>query len=499
LRSTTKKLLALSAAASLGLAACGGSDEVATPAVSGEAAAVEETTTTTTEAPSATRSDATVDDPAATLRAELTSLLQEHVYLAGVALETALDEGADAPATQGALDVLDENTVAIGEVVGTIPGVDDPSEFVELWRDHIGYFVDYTVGRAEDDRDAMAQALEDLEGYQQATADLLEGATEGELLADDLFGELQTHVDHVTGVVDTLAGEGEKGADPFELLREAASQMDGMALALADGVVAAHGNQIAGDPNSVPAETRAELTSGLQQQVYLTVFVAEQIAEAGDPMDPAVQSAEALLVGSTEDLANTVGGATGTAERQAFLRAWRPHVEALIAYAEARIGGDDAAATTARGELDAASGAVAGALAPLAGGADVGGLVDAHVQTITTAIDSLAAGDPAAATQARAAAQVMPDLALELARGIVAASAAEDASEGQGAEGGTEETDSGGTGSDAAGEGTTGAGTAEDGGAGAAADDTGPGAGAEEETVPQNPSEAGGPDAEGDR
>jgi len=493
-RPTKKKLLALSAALSLALAACG-QDDVATPAVSGEAAAVEETTTTTTEAPSAAPTDASVDDPASTLRSTLTSLLQEHVYLAGFALQSVLEVGADDPATQAALDALDENTVALGDVVGTIPGVDDPTEFVELWRDHIGYFADYAVGRAEGDDEAMDQALADLEEYQQATADLLESATEGELLADDVFGELQSHVDMVTAVIDTAAGEGEEGADPFELLRDAAGHMDGVALAIADAVVSAHEDDIPGDPNSVPAETRAELTSALQEQVYLAVLAGAQLAEAGSATDPAVQSAESLLQGASEDLANTVGGATGTAERAAFNGAWRPHLDALLGYAEARTTGTDADAQAARAELDAAADAAAAALSQLAGGADVAALVDSHVQTATAAIDALAAGDPGAPSLARAAAQVMPELAATLAGGIVSVSTAEDAAEGQGTEGGGEQDGAGGTATDAAAEGSSDAGTAEGGGTGG---ETGT-ATEEDPEPPTSPSDDASPDAEGGR
>ena len=497
MRPTMKKLLALSAAASLGLAACGGDDEVVNPAVSGNPAPVEETTTTT-EAPEATQADAAVDDPASTLRATLTSLLQEHVYLAGVALETALDAGADDPATQAALDVLDENSVALADTVATVPGVDSPDDFLQLWRDHIGYFVDYTVGRAEDDQDAMDQALADLEGYQEASGAFFEEITEGELPADEVFAELETHVSEVTAVIDTLAGAGEEDADPFELLRDGADHMGVVALALADGITAAHSDEIPGDPSSTPAATRADLTAGLQEQVYLAVLAAEQLAESGSTDDEAYRSAASLLQGASEDLANTVGGATGNAEREAFLDVWRPHVQALGDYAEARITGDDDAAETARTELDAAADAVSSGLGELAGGADVAALVDRHVETITTAIDSLAAGDEAAFGQAREAAQVMPELALALSSGIVELSEAEDAAEGQGTEGGADTGDGTGVAPDEAGQGTTGAGTADGPSPGAEADQTGPGI-EEDAEPPTNPSDAGGPDAEGGR
>lgn len=498
MRPTTKKLLALSASLSLGLAACG-TDGVGTPAVSGEARAVEETTTTS-EATAAAAEPASADDPASTLRSTLTSLLQEHVYLTGAALETVLDSGADDPATDAALAALDENTVALGDVIGGVPGVDDPAEFVQLWRDHIGYLVDYTVGRAEEDDEAVDTALADLEAYQEEASEMLDTLTDGELLAEELFGELETHVTMVTDTVDALVDE---DVEALTLLRDAADHMDGLAFAIADGVVSAHSEQITGSVGSVPAETRATLTSALQEQTYLLVVAAEQLVEAGSADDPAAQAAATLVEGSGEDLANSLGSATGTDARQSFLDVWRPHLDAVLAYAEAAATGGDTGA--ARGAVEASSAQVTSTLNGLVGGADVTAGIGQHVQTLTAAIDALAAGTPEAWSLGRAAAQVMPGLAASLAPAIAAVSAAEDAAEGQGTEGGENgaEADTGDGASSAGAESSdSGGGSSTDsGGSGAAGgggETTEGGTSTEDTEPPSDPSEAGGPSAEGE-
>jgi len=493
-RPTSKKLLALSAALTLGLAACGGDD--VQPAVSGEAAAVEETTTTTTEAPSATASDASSDDPAATLRATMTSLLQEHAYLAGFALETAIDAGPDDPATEAALDALDENTVALGDAVATIPGVDDPGDFVELWRSHIGYFVDYTVGRAAGDDRAVDAALADLEQYQQDAADFFEEITGGELVSDELFGELEAHATMVTTLVDTLLGEGEAETGPFQQLRDAADQMVATADALTTGIVAAHDDVFAGEPGSVPSETRAGLTASLQEHSYLTLLATRQMAEHGGRSAAEAQDAVSLVQSSGEGLANVVAGAIGNAARSSFLGAWRAHSDALLAYAEAATSGGDTAA--ARGQVDAASGAVSSLLSSALNGADVSADVQAHVDAMVAAIDAIAAGDPAAASLSRAAAQVAPRLATALAPALTAVSEAQDAAEGQGSEGGETGTGSEGSGATpdaSSGEGGSSTGGAAEGGA------TGEGEGSptEDTEPPGSPAEAGGDAAEGEQ
>src|SRR5688572_22411553 len=125
-------------------AACGDDDE--SPAASGDPATTE-TTATEEEGGEAMGSAAGVETPAAELRAGLTSLLQEHVYLAGAAISQAVADGGDmaAPATTSAVETLDANSVALSEAVASVYGEDAGAQFLELWRKHIGFFVDYTL------------------------------------------------------------------------------------------------------------------------------------------------------------------------------------------------------------------------------------------------------------------------------------------------------------------------------------------------------------------
>jgi hypothetical protein len=499
-RRTTKKLLALSAAVSLGLAACG-DDEVAQPAVSGEAAPVEEQTTTTEEAAEAddtTDEDdeqASADDPASTLRAQLTAALQEHVYLTGMALGAVVTDGVDDPAAQAAVQALDDNSVAISEVIGEIPGVDDAEEFLELWREHIGFFTDYATGTAEGDDAAVAEALTGLEEYQESAADLLEAITDEELLADDAFAELETHVTMVTDAIDAMV---EDDPEALTLLRDAARHMDEVATALASAVVAANPDEIEGDPESPPARTRAQLTSGMVEHTYLTLFAVQQAADAGSTTDPSVQAAVTLVEGNAETLANAVGGASGTEARGSFLELWRGHVSSLLDRAAAQIDGDTATAGEAESELalfrDATVALLDQVAGPGAGTGDIGSDVDTYLSTINAAIDAVVAGEPTAYDDARAAAAHATDMAARLATGIVTASADDDAADRVPDDGADTTTDGAGTGTDA--------GSVDEGGIGRGDTETGS-AGAEPETdvaePAEDPSENPAPDAEGGR
>src|SRR5687768_8724184 len=87
---------------------------------------------------------------AAELRAGLNSLFREHIFLAAAATGAALDgREAEFKAAAGALD---GNSVDIANAIGSIYGKDAGEAFLPLWRKHIGFVVDYTVGVATKDK-----------------------------------------------------------------------------------------------------------------------------------------------------------------------------------------------------------------------------------------------------------------------------------------------------------------------------------------------------------
>ena len=234
MRRTPHKMLALGLAGTLLFAACGSDDD--DTAAAGDTSPAEETTEST--AAEGDAMSASTDDGASTLRAGLTSLLQEHVYLAGIAVETALDAGGDleAPPVQAAVAALDENSVALADAVGSVAGDENGEAFLGLWREHIGFFVDYTLGKATGDQAAVDQALTDLSGYQEAAGAFFEEITAGELPAEALIESLDMHISTLTAAIDALvAGD----AQVFTLLRAAGQHMPMAAAALSGAIVAA--------------------------------------------------------------------------------------------------------------------------------------------------------------------------------------------------------------------------------------------------------------------
>ncbi|MDZ7679100.1 MAG: hypothetical protein U5K29_11170 [Acidimicrobiales bacterium] len=223
-------------------AACGNDDDTATPDPVGTSPTTEMEEMDETDQTDQTDQTATagVDTPAADLRAGLTALLQEHVYLAGIAINQAVADGGDleAPATVAAVETLDTNSVALADAIASVYGDDAGDQFLSLWRDHIAMFVDYTLGGATGDADMQAAALTELEDYASEFGSFIESATGGELPGSAVESELATHVESLTAAIDSvLAGD----PDVFANLRTAAGHMPMTALALSGAIATQQG------------------------------------------------------------------------------------------------------------------------------------------------------------------------------------------------------------------------------------------------------------------
>jgi hypothetical protein len=173
--------------------------------------------------------------PAAELRAGLTDLLTQHVYLAGIALKTAVEKGGNLkdPSVVAAVTVLDGNSVALSKAVGAAyPDAEKP--FLESWRQHIGFFVNYTLGKATKNTAMANKAKADLDGYRTSFGQLINSVVP-ELPADAVAKELIPHVQTLLDTIDALVA-GRTGV--FSDLEMAAMHMPGTAKILAGGIAA---------------------------------------------------------------------------------------------------------------------------------------------------------------------------------------------------------------------------------------------------------------------
>jgi hypothetical protein len=182
----------------------------------------------------------TVNSDGAGLRATLTALLADHVYLAGAAINQALADGGDleAPLTAAAVAALDENSVEVAAAVGSVyPDAEEP--FLDSWRSHIPLFVNYTLGKVTDDQAKVDEAVSGLEQYAVSFGELINSVVP-DLPAEAVQMELEMHATSLLAAIDAnIAGDPEY----FDLLKEAASHMPMTATALAGGIAADQGIQ----------------------------------------------------------------------------------------------------------------------------------------------------------------------------------------------------------------------------------------------------------------
>jgi hypothetical protein len=223
---TLLALLAVVASAAFGLAACGGDgdDATASPAESG---------TTTGMADDMDMAAVAVTSPAADLRVTLDTLLGEHALLAIAASQKGLDGDEDFEAAAAALDA---NSMEVADAIGSVYGDEAAKQFLDgpsLWRDHIGFFVDYTVGLAGNDKAAQQEAVDNLTGYTGAFSGFLAEATG--LPQPALQEGVTMHVMQLKGALDAYAAGDHEEA--YRLFREAYKHMVATGDTLATGIV----------------------------------------------------------------------------------------------------------------------------------------------------------------------------------------------------------------------------------------------------------------------
>ena len=232
---TAPRLVTAIAAVALAATACGGSSS-STKATAQTPAPAMSAMSGMSAAP------ASAGDPSATasaeLRAGLTLLFREHVNLTGFVVNTAVKNGLTSPNTTQAVAALDQNTVDLGNAIGSVYGADAKTAFLKMWRDHIGFFVEYTKGLATKDNALVSKAQTELAGYKKDFSTFLAGATK--LPADAIASDLQGHVDTLESAIQAIVSNSPTAGAK---IREAQGHMAGTAAVLAKGIAAEYPNK----------------------------------------------------------------------------------------------------------------------------------------------------------------------------------------------------------------------------------------------------------------
>ena len=355
---------------------------------------------------------------AAALRATLTSLLSDHVWLAGNALDTAVQHKGDLkdPQVVGAVKALDANSVALSKAIGSVyPDAEKP--FLASWRQHIGFFVNYTLGKATKDDKQVAKAKADLDAYRTSFGQLINSVVP-ELPADAVADELKPHVQSLYAAIDaSVAGK----PDYQTKLSMAADHMVMTAEILAGGIAKNKG--LEGDVDGMASTVRATLTSQLSAHVWLAGNAIDTaVRHKGDLKDPQVVGAVKALDANSVALAKTVGSVYPEAEKP-FLASWRQHIGFFVNYTLGKATKNDKQVAKAKADLDAyrtSFGELINSVIPELPADAVAKELIPHVDTQYAAIDASVAGKPDFQTKLSKAAEHMPMTAAILTSGIVA-------------------------------------------------------------------------------
>ena len=170
---------------------------------------------------------------AAQLYAGLEQLLREHVDLTANVVQTAITRGPSSAQTKAALAALDQNTQGLGRAIGSVYGSAAQAQFLKLWRAHIGYFVNYTLGVATGDQAKVATAKKDLAGYISQFSVFIAGATK--LPKTAVAADLQGHVSTLETAINAIVA---KSPEASAALLAAENHMAGTGAVLAQGIAA---------------------------------------------------------------------------------------------------------------------------------------------------------------------------------------------------------------------------------------------------------------------
>lgn len=173
----------------------------------------------------------TTDTKAADLRVLLNALEREHVNLAAAATRRGFQGDPDFDAAAGELD---KNSVAIAGAVGSVYGQEAEAQFLEIWRSHITFFVNYTVAAKGGDKAGMDKAVQDLGGYVESISDFLSKANPN-LPREAVHALVSEHVTLLKGAVDAYGAKDYAGSYAKE--HEANEQIGTIADALSGAIV----------------------------------------------------------------------------------------------------------------------------------------------------------------------------------------------------------------------------------------------------------------------
>nr|WP_318284108.1 copper amine oxidase N-terminal domain-containing protein [Paenibacillus xylanexedens] len=283
---------------------------------------------------------ASVNTPAADLRANLDHLLSEHFALAVTAMAKAYDGAKDADA---AYKALDQNALDMQPAIASLYGDAGAKEFERIFRAHNKYTDDLVKATKMGNQAGIKQAQDNINGFVDEFSTFLNTATEGKLPKAAAKEALKVHEDLVQKVFDEyVAGD---YSDAYKAYREGFKEMFDVSKALSTAIT----TQMPEKFENTKADTKAaDLRSALNhlasEHFALSALQMQEEYDGRTAASNALVTAEA---GNTADFKAAIASIYGNDGANAFEKIWvTNHVNAQSDYVKA-VKNNDAAARAA--------------------------------------------------------------------------------------------------------------------------------------------------------
>jgi hypothetical protein len=321
-----------------------------------------------------TRGD--VASKAAGVRAKLTQLFVEHVYLEGLLAAAVIHKGENDATSKAAQAAIDANAKALTKLLTSLstgrtgsntptptpaapdatanPDDADPnagrtsSDFLTAWRAHDGDLVDFAVASKEGINADQDEVRDHLHEWSRVTSHTLKTMADGGVRSSDVRYLLDKYSDALTNAMDSLGKQDGKG---YDRLRKAAANAETVAATLAHGLT--RGTKTNGNSDDDAAALRGRQTYLLTEHVWLTdtvVMAAWTHTKTGAESSPDAAAAKLALDDNSKDLSASLADVASPRQQFIFLTGWRTYVNSLLDYAAAV-----RSARTAKSDADVAA------------------------------------------------------------------------------------------------------------------------------------------------
>jgi hypothetical protein len=263
--------------------------------------------------------------------AQLQSLFGQHSILASDMMRARIR--GDEDFAQIANAAVGKNTDAMVQVLSSIIGEQQASQFRAVWSGHVTALFNYSRGLATNDTKVRDDARATLTEFENNLAGLFSAASQGRLPRAAAEANVVKHITHLLGQADAYAAR--DYATSNLIYRESYTHTYAVGRAVAGALLPP--DQVA--PLNLPTyRLRSELGKLFGEHVALAVAATR----AGAMSSADFTAAADALNANTRDLTAAIDSLFGAAAAKDFMTLWADHVDQLMAYASGVVARDNA-------------------------------------------------------------------------------------------------------------------------------------------------------------